>query len=316
MSHTRYLITGGAGFIGSYLARRLLEHGDDVTIVDNLLTGSNLNVPDEAECIELDIGTPDAFRRLPKHPVDAVLNLAAQSSGEISFERPEYDLTTNVVGTFNMLQSCKFTGTERFVFASSMSVYGAADETPVSEDRHQQPQSFYGASKLAGESYVNLFGRLGLQTTMLRLFNLYGPGQNLENLRQGMVSIYLYFVLNEEPVLVKGSGERFRDHVYVDDVVDAWLSVLHDPISFGRTYNVGSGTKTRVHQSVAGLVRAFGKDPETYPVQYAGDTPGDQFGIRANVDRIRQEIGWYARVGLEVGLSAMAEWAQGERRSS
>ena len=309
----RYLITGGAGFIGSNLAHRLLENNNDVIIVDNLLTGRLSNVPPEAEFLELDIGAPDVIQQLPDTPVDAVLHLGAQSSGEISFERPEYDVLTNTLGSLNLLRWCMATGTQRFVYASSMSVYGDVGDDPIAEDHCPQPKSFYGITKLAGEHYVNAFSRQGLKTTIFRMFNVYGPGQNLENLKQGMVSIYLSFVLNEKLLLVRGSSQRFRDLVYIDDVVAAWLTVLQNPASFGRTYNLGSGTKTYVHELVRGILLAFGKDPETYPVQYAEGTPGDQFGIWADVRRITEEVCWSAQVGLSQGLRTMARWAMQTR---
>lgn len=309
----KYLVTGGAGFIGSHLTRRLIENGYDVIVVDNLLTGQRSNVPAGAEFLEMDIGTSDAIEQLPDAPVDAVLHLAAQSSGEISFERPEYDVLTNALGTLNLLRWCKKTGTERFIYASSMSVYGDVGDEPIGEDHCPRPKSYYGITKLAGEHYVNAFSRDGLKTTIFRMFNVYGPGQNLENLKQGMVSIYLSFVLNGEPVLVRGSGQRFRDLIYIDDVADAWIAALHDSASFGQTYNLGSGTRTYVYELVDAIIRAFGKDPEAYPIQYAEGTPGDQFGIWAQISRITEELPWHPKTTLTIGLQQMAEWALADR---
>ena len=309
-----YLVSGGAGFIGSRMVARLLADGHDVLVVDNLLTGRRANVPAGAEILELDIGAPDAIQQLPPDPVDAVLHLAAQSSGEISFERPDYDILTNALGTLNLLRWCQVTGTQRFLYASSMSVYGDVDDAPIAEDHCPQPKSFYGITKLAGEHYVTGFSRDGLQTTTFRLFNVYGPGQDLQNMKQGMVSIYLSFVLREEPVLVRGSAERFRDLIYVDDVVSAWMDALHNPATYGRTYNLGTGTKTHVHELVRRIIEAFGKTPETYPVQYANGTPGDQFGIWADIRRISSELQWSPQISLPEGLCAMVEWALDTRK--
>lgn len=311
-----YLVTGGAGFIGSHLARRLLEQGHRVTVADNLFTGFACKVPSGAGFIEVDIGAEDATRRLPQKRFDAVLHLAAQSSGEISFERPEYDVMTNVMGTLNMLRWCEATGTRRFLLASSMSVYGDVEDTPIVENHPRRPNTPYGAGKLAGEGYLNVFSRRGLKTTCLRLFNVYGPGQNLDNMKQGMVSIYLRYVLDGKPVLVKGPGERFRDVIYIADVVDAWLTVLNNPASFGQTYNVGTGRKTRVSDLVRKVIAAFGHSPDAYPVVYADGTPGDQFGIVADSSKIRQELGWFAKTSLDEGLSRMANWALECRRNS
>ena len=204
----RYLVTGGAGFIGSHIVQRLLEQGHAVWIVDNFLTGYKTQVPSEATVLELDLSKPESFDQLPDLRFDAVLHLAAQSSGQISHEKPQYDLMTNTLGTLLLLKWCAQRGINRLLYASSMSVYGNVEPFPVVEKTHGQPCSFYGITKLASEHYIDYFRAQGMHTTILRMFNVYGPGQNLSNLKQGMVSIYLAYILKKEPVLVKGSKDR------------------------------------------------------------------------------------------------------------
>ena len=307
----RYLVTGGAGFIGSHIARGLLSSGHKVWIVDNLTTGSLENVPPDSTFAQLDLSLPETFDSLPDVPFDAVLHLAAQSSGEVSFEKPVYDLQTNVLGTLLLLHWCYQRGIRRFLYASSMSIYGDVGDEPVSETHPCRPKSFYGIGKHASEHYLRIFSEKGMQTTAFRMFNVYGPGQNLANLKQGMVSIYLAYILKGEPVLVKGSKDRFRDLVYIDDVVDAWVAALDNPIAFGKTYNLGSGQKTFVWQLLEEEIRAFGYDPATYSIQYTEGTPGDQFGIWADISRVKADIGWGPHTTLSAGLSKMVAWAQG-----
>ena len=196
------LVTGGAGFIGSHLARRLpLREGWGVEIVDNLSTGYRENVPGDATFIELDLSRNDLHQHLPAKRYDAVFHLAAQSSGEISFDDPSYDLRTNCQSTVLLLGWCKANGTTRFLYTSSMSIYGDQAVQPVPETAIPVPKSFYGIGKLASEAYTHVYGEFGIHSTSLRLFNVYGPGQNLANMRQGMVSIFLAYILKQELIV-------------------------------------------------------------------------------------------------------------------
>ena len=305
----RYLVTGGAGFIGGAIARRLLEQGHHVVIVDNLSTGARENVPAAADFVLADLRSDAAVAALDGRGVDAVLHLGAQSSGEISHADPLADFDTNARGTFLLLRWAERYGIRRFLFASSMAVYGSHDG-PVSEDTPVAPISFYGASKVAAEAAVSLFGRHGGSPTILRMFNVYGPGQNLGNLRQGMASIYLAHMLSGGPIVVKGSLDRYRDLVFIDDVVDAWLQALDHAPSPGATYNVGTGRKTTVRTLVDGLLRAAGHTSETCGVTVSGETPGDLAGSVADITHISRTLGWVPRVALDDGLRRMVAWAK------
>ncbi|MGE5373185.1 MAG: NAD-dependent epimerase/dehydratase family protein [Solirubrobacterales bacterium] len=304
------LVTGGAGFIGSTLARRLLADGWKVLIIDNLSTGSIENVPPSADFLQLDVSGDRFCESLPSGLFDAVFHLAAQSSGEISFDNPEYDCRTNCLSTLLLLEWCQKWKIERFIYTSSMSVYGNQENQPVDESFRPEPTSFYGVGKLASEKYLKIYSELGVHTTAFRLMNVYGPGQNLKNLRQGMVSIYMAYLLKGEEILVKGSPDRYRDLIYVDDVVEALLSALDKPATYGQVYNVGTGVKTTVKDLINAEILSFGHDPLTYPVRYAGNTPGDMFGIYADISALREATGWVPRVSLARGLELMVQWAK------
>jgi UDP-glucose 4-epimerase len=306
------LITGGAGFIGSHIAKRLIYEGHDVTIVDNLTTGFEWNIPSEATFVRADISKKSMFKKIPEKSYDAVFHLAAQSSGEISHEKPELDLKVNTLSTLLLLNWCMKMHVPRFIYASSMAVYGDAACSPVSEDYSCQPLSFYGISKLSSEHYVQHFSKKGLNTTCFRMFSVYGPGQNMENMKQGMVSIFLAYLLNGEPIWVKGSGDRFRDFIFIDDVVDVWCASLENPRTFGNIYNLATCKKTRVRDLVEEEIRIFGCDPASYQVKYEGTTPADQFGLFADISRLKRDLDWEPRISLADGLKHMFSWAKKE----
>lgn len=308
---SRYVVTGGAGFIGSAIARRLIAEGHDVVIFDNLKTGLKKNLPEQAAFHHVDLGRMGDLERIKIEDVAAILHLGAQSSGEISHDDPDYDLASNAAGTRNMLEWGHRQGVRRFLNASSMGVYGQvpADQCPVCEDRFLSPSSYYGISKLAGEKFCELFQAKGLETTSFRMFNVYGPGQNMDNMKQGMVSIYLAYLLKSEPIIVKGSLERFRDFVFIDDVVAAWVAAIHHPQAVNKVWNLATGKKTFVRDIVTVLVDIGKKRGLNTSVQVAdAGTPGDQHGIYANCDAIAQAIGWRAKTSIHDGLSAMLNY--------
>lgn len=306
----RVLITGGAGFIGSHLAVSLLNDGHEVTIVDNLSTGSRENVPARAEFLLLDVTDPNFIQALPDKKFDAVCHLAGQSSGEKSFDNPLYDLDASVRSTMLLSLWAAKKSVPVFLYASTMVVYGNARIQPIPESLPAEPISFYGISRMTAEHILRVASlRGGLRTVSFRMFNVFGPGQNLANMKQGMVSIYLAYVLKKEPVLVRGSLERIRDHIYIDDVVSAWKMALTTPVS--GNFNLASGTGTSVRAVLDELLLAWGHDPATYPVVQGDPTPGDQFAMTADISRIREALGWSPQTPLREGLRKMVAWAKG-----
>lgn len=297
------LVTGGAGFIGSRLAASLLSEGHAVVVADDLSTGKRENVPPEAEFVEVDLSREDGISQLPKRQYAAILHLAGQSSGERSFEDPVRDFDANARSTLLLAQWALAHEIPVLVHASSMGVYGRAPATPTPEGAPTVPVSYYGASKLAAERILAVAGRERLRACSLRMFNVYGLGQDLDNLKQGMVSIYLAYVLRGEPVLVKGALDRVRDLVHVNDVVAAWKLALDAPVH--GALNVGSGVGTRVDELLERLfdVLDVGGD---YPVVSAPPTPGDVHTSVADIGRARSELGWEPRLTLDQGLRELA----------
>lgn len=304
------LITGGAGFIGSNIAKKCLELGYNVTIVDNLSTGFLDNIPINAHFIEMDISNQDEYSKLSSIKIDAILHLAAQSSGEVSHENPINDCKINTLSTLLLLDFCKKNNIKRFIYASSMAIYGNTKENPVSENTKCNPLSFYGISKLSSENYIDHYSRYGLLTTSFRMFSVYGPGQNMQNMKQGMASIFMSYLKNNEKIWVKGNKDRFRDFVYIDDVVDAWINALENPSSFGKTYNLGTGVKTTVEKLLETEISSFGYNNTLYPVKYEGSTPDDQFGLYADVSRIKNDLKWVPKVDLDKGIEMMTKWVK------
>lgn len=300
------LVTGGAGFIGSKLAARLLAEGWAVTVVDDLSSGRELNLPAGARFIRLHLDPHTDLRKLDKLQIEVVFHLAAQSSGEISFEDPRKDMMSNAGGTLRLLDWATGKGVDHFLLASSMTVYGDASG-PVEERMSCCPVSFYGVSKLAAEFYVKLFARRGMAHTILRMFNVYGPGQSLSNRKQGMFSIYLSYLLKGDRLPVRGALSRIRDFVYIDDVVEAWWQCANRSSAKGKTLNLGSGVPTKVSELVRLMFRELNRPGRGHPVQVLGPTPGDVRGFWADMKETRKTLRWIPRIPLKEGLHRTTE---------
>jgi len=300
----RVIVTGVGGFIGAHVARRFIAEGYAVTGVDDLSTGKRSNVPAGVDFIEADLADPATMQKLPRDS-QAILHLAGQSSGEISFDDPVSDLEKNTVSTLNLVRHGLETRLPRFVYASSMSVYGSVPDEPVPESRAAAPLSCYGVGKLAAENYLRVYQKQ-LPFVAMRMFNVYGPGQDLSNLRQGMVSIYLAQALNGGNIVVKGSLERFRDCIYVDDVVEAWFRATTSEMAAGRALNIGTGVRT----TVGDLLERICKQVVGSRYEIHGGTPGDQSGIYADNAQLRRVLGMERFTPLASGLEKFVDWAR------
>lgn len=304
-----YVVTGAAGFIGAAVAHALIQRGDKVIAIDNLSTGFRNNIPKEARFIEGDCQNQDVLDQLQTESIDCIYHIAGQSSGEISFDDPVYDLQTNGQSTLQLLQLCRDINCQKLIYASTMSVYGDVPNKAISEDRIPAPKSFYAVGKLASEHYLQIYAReFGIQTAALRLFNVYGPGQNLTNMRQGMVSIFLAQALSDKKIHVKGAKDRFRDFVYIEDVVKAFIRTeARLKNNDFLLCNISSGRRTTVEELVNTIRNNFNID---IPVKYEGRTPGDQYGIYGDGSRAKRWLDWQATMNFENGIQEMVRWAQ------
>jgi UDP-glucose 4-epimerase len=300
----KILITGVAGFIGSHVAGRFLREGYEVVGVDDLSSGHLENVPKGLEFIKGNLALASTIKKLPKDCCK-ILHLAGQSSGEISFDDPVADLEKNTISTLNLILYGIENKIERLVYASSMSAYGDVPNEPISESFKCRPLSCYGVGKFSSEEYLRVYQKK-LPSVSLRMFNVYGPGQDLTNLRQGMVSIYLAQALFNGKIEVKGSKERFRDLIYIDDVVEAWFRASTYSSALGQTLNLGTGVKTTVGELLDRVCEIV--PGSSYFIQ--GSTPGDQSGIFADVTKLKKYLGIESFTLLDIGLKNFADWAQ------
>jgi len=294
------VVTGVAGFIGSRVAARMAAEGFEVVGVDDLSSGKQSNVPLSIDFIQGNLADTQTISKLPK-TAEFVLHLAGQSSGEMSFDDPVADLEKNTISTLNLIRYGIAINASKLVYASSMSVYGNVPDAPISEDEHVAPLSCYGVGKLAAENYLNVFCKQ-LPSVSLRMFNVYGPGQDMTNLRQGMVSIYLAQALTSKHIVVKGSLQRFRDFIYIDDVVESWFRATMIESVVGNIINIGTGVRTTVAQ----VLDAVKAQVVGVTVEVTDPTPGDQNGIFADITRMRALL----------GMSDFVQFADGVKRFS
>ena len=303
-----YLVTGGAGFIGSVIVNKLVESGHSITIIDNLSTGYISNLNKKALFIKGDVSDLHTITQLENEKFDAILHIAGQSSGEISFEDPINDLNSNTSSTLRLLDYAVKTGCKRFVYASTMSVYGEEEgKEQFSETDKTNPKSFYAVGKLASENYMKIYKeQYGIDFTALRYFNVYGAGQNLENLKQGMVSIYLKQFMDDkfDKVEVKGSTDRFRDVSYVDDIADVTIESIDNKEFYNDIFNVGSGVKTTIYTMLEMMKKYLNSNKE---IKITSGTPGDQFGIYANNEKL-MKIYDKEFIKFKDGLKTMIDW--------
>lgn len=306
---SKYLVTGGAGFIGSAVIRDLIKDGNDVVTVDNLSTGSVENIHQDCKFVEGDIFDQEIINQLDNERFDAIIHIAGQSSGEISFEDPVYDLRTNAQSTIMLLDYAKKSGCNNFIYASTMSVYGDQEDPYVDESTLLNPKSFYAVGKIASENYMKIYSSYGIRTTVLRLFNVYGVGQNMTNMKQGMFSIFLAMALEGKHINVRGTKDRFRDFVYIDDVVRAFkLSIDRSRGEAYETYNICCGEKHTVEDLVMRIDKLM---DSRISVEYSHGTPGDQFGIHGNNGKAGEELRWSPEVSFDDGTEKMVKWAIG-----
>ncbi len=306
----KVLVTGGAGFIGSHLVESLLRLGYEVRVMDNLSTGrlENLKaVRDEVEFLESDV-RDFAQCKLACKGIEKVWHLGALGSVPRSVADPLTTHEVNLTGTLNMLLAARDAGVERFVFASSSSVYGANPELPREENQHPMPMSPYANTKLAAETYVRQFAHLyGLQTVSLRYFNVYGPRQDPTSQYAAVVPRFFSALLSGKRPVIYGDGEQTREFTFVDDCVEATIAAgLVEPTRIvGENFNIAAGNPHSVNELLSIVQRVLGTEIEP---EYAPPRPGDVKCSDACVEKAAEKLGFRAKWSLEDGIAKTAEW--------
>lgn len=295
------LITGGFGFVGYNLANKLSKLGKKIIIIDNLYNSTVKKLNKNILFFNLDLSKRKSLNVLESYKIDVIYHLAAQSSNATSFIDPIEDLNFNQIATYNLLEYASKKEITRFIYTSSMSVYGNINNYPTIETIEKKPDSFYGIHKLVGEYYCNIFNSyMGINFTIFRLFSVYGFGQNITNLDQGLLSIYLGYILNGKELVVKGSGERERDMIHVEDVTDVLINSLNNVKTFNQTYNLGYGKSIKIKTIINLLLNVFEK--EDFKVIYEKETKGDPFKTQADIKKLKKDLDWTPKISQIQGI--------------
>jgi len=295
-------VTGATGFIGSHLCLRLLDLGMEVHGLDDLSRGS-LKRAKILKNSGMSFHKADVRDWATVHEVlhevkpDAVIHLAALISVEESIRMPELYMEVNAEGTRNIVRAASNVGSGRLIYASSAAVYGNPIRLPIAEDHPTSPLSPYGLSKLMGERYVTseFIGRE--KPVILRIFNVYGPGQNPEY--AGVITKFMERLSQGDPPIIFGDGEQTRDFIHVDDVVEAFIRSLDTPLNETAVLNVGSGRPFKIIELARMMIRLYGLNVEPIHVP---PRPGDVKGSYADISLAKRLLGWNPKISLEEGL--------------
>jgi len=300
----KFLVTGGAGFIGSNVVDGLIEAGYEVVVVDNLITGKRENVNPKARFYRVDITSPDLEEVFERERPDYVNHHAAQMNVRKSVDDPMYDARVNVLGSVNLLELCRRYEVKKVIYASTGgAVYGEPLYLPVDEDHPVNPLSPYGVTKHTVEHYLYFYGaNYGLRYTILRYPNIYGPRQDPHG-EAGVVAIFTEKMLRNERPTIFGDGTQTRDYVYVGDVVTANLLAIDK--GDGEIYNVGTGVETSVNELFEFLREAVGVNLE--PI-YGERRLGEVYRIAITNDKIYRDFGWKPQTPLKEGLFKTIEY--------
>ncbi|HYP28796.1 MAG TPA: NAD-dependent epimerase/dehydratase family protein [Blastocatellia bacterium] len=308
VSGKRVVVTGGAGFVGSNIVRRLLKEGAEVVVLDDFYTGNEENLPMAEPRLEVVRGTVTDFDLVREvlEGSDVVIHEAARNI-IVSTRNPREDYEVNIGGTLNVLLAVRELGVRRVVYASSASVYGNPRYLPINEDDATNMLSPYSVSKFAGENYCKAFYEsYGLSASMVRYSNVFGTAQRPDNPYCGVVSKFFESAMRGEAPRIHGDGEQTRDFTFIDDVVEATLLAAFSAKAEGQVYNIGTGRETSINDLARMIIRITGAKVE--PV-YVDRRDIDNIRRRVlNIEKIRRELRWSPSVTVEQGLSRTYDW--------
>lgn len=301
-----FLVTGGAGFIGSHIVDRAIADGHRVVVVDNLVTGKTSNVNPKAIFVKMDVQDARLASVFKKYRPTIVSHHAAQMDVRKSVADPLFDARTNILGTVNVLECARQFGTKKFIFASSGgTVYGDAKKIPTPETHSTHPIAPYGVAKLAGEQYCYYYWKqYGLPYVALRYANVYGPRQRGDG-EAGVVAIFIEKLLRGEQPIINGDGKQTRDYTYVDDIVRA--NVYAATRSFVGAVNIGTGKETNVNALFRMLARSANRK---VPERHGPAKPGESRRSAINARYALTKLGWKPETSLRAGLQKTVAWFQ------
>jgi UDP-glucose 4-epimerase len=311
----KYVVTGGAGFIGSHLCRALINRGDRVVILDSLESGKMSNIEDillddKVEFIEGTI-LNEALVESVCHDIDGIFHLAALVSVQRSIDDPRLNHQINIDGVFNILEAARVGKVPKVVLASSAALYGSS-APPHKESFPVDPLSPYAIGKYSSEIYSSLYTQLyGVDTVCLRFFNVYGPNQDPSSPYSGVISKFLDAVVNGASCIIFGDGEQTRDFVYVKDVVSALLLSMDANVS--GVFNVGTGISSSILRVAGEIIQIAGSDVE---ILHMAAREGEVRHSRADISKARKELGYAPRYSLEEGLQETYLWWTGSASMS
>jgi UDP-glucose 4-epimerase len=303
----RALITGGAGFIGSTIAKELASNGAEVVVLDNLSSGYRININGQpgVRLVEKDIRDAAAVDAAVAG-VDAVFHLAASVGNKRSIDQPIEDAEINVIGTLRVLEAARKAGVRKVVISSSAGIFGELKTLPIREDHPAEPDSPYGASKLCAEKQGLAYAKLyGMEVVCLRYFNVYGPSQRFDAYGN-VIPIFVFQMLRGEPVTIFGDGEQTRDFVNVRDVVQANIKAAMAPGVSG-AFNIGSGTRISINALVERLRATSGLNPV---LRHSLPRAGDVRDSLADISAARKAFGFEPAVTMDAGLPEYIRWAR------
>lgn len=301
----KVLVTGGAGFVGSHIVDLLLERGDEVIVVDNLITGKEEQVHSKAKFYRINITDDDFQDIVQQEKPEAIIHQAAQIQVPTSVENPFFDARTNIIGTINLLEAARKSGVKKIVYASSAAVYGEPRYFPIDERHPIVPLSPYGVSKLSAEYYLKMYAKeYGISASILRYANVYGIRQDPRG-EGGVISILIDKVLAKQPFTVFGNGLQTRDFIYVSDVAKANIAALLTDNA--GVFNIGTGIKTSLLQLIETLQEVIGGKLE---IQYGPARPGDIEHSYFAIEKAQTELDWTWQIDLRTGLKSTLEHYQ------
>jgi UDP-glucose 4-epimerase len=304
----KYVVTGGAGFIGSALVRTLLKAGGEVHVIDNLLSGHEKNLDDVRDCVKLYIA--DVRDGLAIAPViagaDAVFHLAAIPSVPKSIDEPRPSHDVNINGTFEVYDAAVKGNVRRLVYAASSSAYGDSETLPKIETMPARPKSPYAAQKYVGELYASVFTScFGLETVSLRFFNVYGPRQDPSSAYSGILSLFMKHLIARTEPTIFGDGEQSRDFTYVEDVAALCLKAANAPGVAGKMYNAGNGNRYTLNEVWKMLQKM---ESVEIPAKYGPPRAGDVRHSMADTTAAMAELGHAPKFTIEAGLQKTLDW--------